>query len=81
MPPKPIRIRLSDKAGKAYHWTIQRVPRSVNCLIGNTRIISGWKFTDHDGYERFAEGTWRDLVAMFRTVAENYGFKIESGLD
>lgn len=75
-----LQIRLSDSNGKLYRWTIRRMPRAVNCLAGKTRIISGWQFTDHDGYERFSEGNWLDLVSMVKLTAENYGFFLISAL-
>jgi len=73
-------IRLSDETGKIYRWNIERVPRAVNCTYPKIRVISGWQFTDHDGYIRFAEGNWLDLVAMFRLVATNYGLTLVSEL-
>ncbi len=72
---KNMRIKLTDSSGQTYHWSVQRVPRACNCICGRpNRIVSGWQYTDHDGYARFAEGTWRELVAAFQMTAENYGF-------
>lgn len=78
---KSIQIRLSDSEGKVYRWTIRRVPRAFVCVFPKGHIISGWEFEDHDGYARFAEGNWRDLVALFHLTAENYGFKLMSELN
>lgn len=76
-----IRVRLEDSEGKVYRWTIKRVPRAVNLILGHKpRVVSGWEFTDHEGYTRFAEGNWRDLVAHFHAVAENYGLRTMSEL-
>lgn len=78
---KAIQIRLSDESGKVYRWSIHRVPRACNVVCGRpNRIISGWQFEDHDGYARFAEGNWLDLVAMVKMVAGNYGFSLMSEL-
>src|SRR5580692_6206394 len=77
---RTIQIRLSDEDGKIYRWTIQRVPRAVNCLIGSNRIVAGWQYTDHDGCIRFSEGTWLDLVPRVKATAENYGLKLMSAL-
>jgi hypothetical protein len=73
-------IRLSDAEGKIYKWTVERIPRVFNCNGSKSRVLSGWQFTDHDGVARFAEGNWRDLVAMFKMVAGNYGFTTMSEL-
>lgn len=76
-----ISIRLADDTGKVYRWTIYRIPRAINCTLGKrTRVVSGWEFTDHEGYARFAEGNWRDLVAMFHATASNYGLTLMSEL-
>jgi hypothetical protein len=68
---KAIRIKMSDGS----HWTVRRVPRAYNCggNLPKARIISGWEFEDHTGYTRFSEGSWMELVAMFRLVSENHG--------
>ncbi len=75
---KAIRIRLSDADGKLYHWTITRVPRVYNVTLGHGRVISGWEYTDQDGYARFSEGTWIDMVPRFKATVENYGLRLES---
>jgi hypothetical protein len=76
-----LSIRLQDSEGKVYRWTIERVPRAVNVGVGiPTRVISGWQFIDHEGYTRFAEGNWQDLVARFKGTAENYGLSLLSEL-
>jgi hypothetical protein len=78
---KTMSIRLQDETGQIYKWTIKHIPRVINCTIGRkTRVLTGWEFTDHDGYARFAEGNWQDLVSMFKNTAENYGFKLMSEL-
>lgn len=78
---KPIAIRLQDDSGTVVRWTIQHVPRTINCTLGQkTRVVTGWQFTDHEGYARFAEGNWRDLVAMFHATAQNYGLQLMSEL-
>lgn len=73
-------IRLSDENGKIYRWKIRRVPRTINCLIGSNHIVAGWEFVDHEGYSRFAEGNWLDLVARFKGAAANYGLNLMSEL-
>jgi hypothetical protein len=77
---KTLAIRLSDENGKIYRWTVSRVPRAINCLLGASRVISGWQFTDHEGYVRFSEGNWLDLVAHFKATADNYGLHCVSEL-
>jgi hypothetical protein len=81
MDTKAISIRLNDATGNLYRWTVKRVPHVWNCLpLGKSHYISGWEFIDHDGVARFAEGNWRDLVALFKQTAENYGFTPMSDL-
>ena len=77
-PEKKIVIRLADSAGREYRWRIWYVPRAVQVIGGGrpSRIIRGWEYEDHDGYARFAEGSWRDLVREFKSTAENYGFHL-----
>ena len=78
---KTLQIRLTDENEKVYRWTIRHVPRIANCTLGKrTRIISGWEFIDHDGYARFSEGNWYDLVPMVKATAENYGLILMSEL-
>ena len=77
---KTISIRLADENGKVYRWTIRRVPRVMNCTYPKSRILTGWEFVDHNGYARFSEGSWLDLVPMVRLVAENYGLSLLSNL-
>lgn len=68
---RSIAVRLEDSEQKIYRWVIRHVP--------NARP-SGWEFEDHDGYIRFQEGNYRDLLARFRGTAENYGFRILTDL-
>ena len=76
-----MRMRLQDADGKVYRWSIRRVPRAIKCTLGRpTRVVTGWEYLDHDGYARFAEGNWQDLVAAFRSTAENYGFTLLTNL-
>ena len=77
---KSIRIRLQDREGKIYVWTIRRVPRAFNVQTLKSRWISGWEYEDHDGYRRFQEGTWIDVVPRVKLTAENYGFTLCSEL-
>ena len=78
---KAIAIRLQDSESKVYQWTIRRVPRAINCVIGRpNRIISGWEFEDHDGYSRFEEGNFLNVVTRVRNTADNYGFMLLSNL-
>lgn len=71
---KAMQIKLTDDTGNIYRWTIHRVPRAINCLgASGIRVISGWEYTDHEGYARFSEGNWGDLVSSFRMTAGNYG--------
>jgi hypothetical protein len=71
-------IRLKDSADRVYRWKIERVPRAINLLGPGrpSRIVSGWNYIDHDGYVRFAEGNWNDLVFHFKITAENYGLEL-----
>jgi hypothetical protein len=66
---KTIAIRLQDSNGQFYRWTIQYVKQ-----------WRGWQFTDHEGYTRFAEGNWLDLVSRFKGTAANYGLTLLSEL-
>jgi len=78
-----LTIRLADEQGKVYRWTIRRVPRAINCnfpTIGESRVTSGWEYVDHDGYTRFSEGNWLDLLPHVRATAENYGLTLMSEL-
>jgi hypothetical protein len=77
---KATQIRLQDVDGKVYRWTISREPRAINCNLGSSKVVSGWNFTDHAGYVRFAEGNWQDLVARFHAVAANHGLALMSEL-
>jgi hypothetical protein len=78
---KNLAIRLKDSEGREYRWKIERVPRAVNVILGHkSRIVSGWNYIDHDGYVRFAEGNWNDLVFHFKITAENYGLELMSEL-
>lgn len=71
---RAMRIKLKDETGRVYHWRVWRVEGVINVIPGKkSRKVSGWTFEDHDGYERFAEGNWSELVAKFRLTAENYG--------
>lgn len=81
MESKAIQVRLSDADGKIYHWTIRRVARAHNAVLGGGRMVSGWEYTDHQNYPRFSEGNWSNVVARFKATADNYGMKLESALD
>lgn len=72
---KAIRIKMTDSAGLSCVWTVRRFERAWNCggNLKTAQHISGWSFTDHEGYERCSEGNWLALVDMFRLVAGNYG--------
>lgn len=63
---------MTDADGNSFRWTIRKI-QTYNTNI--KRLVNGWSFTDHDGYERTIEGNWFDLVESFRMVANNYGFK------
>src|SRR5262249_16150573 len=64
--PKPteargMRIRMTYReTGNVYHWTVRKAQ-------------GGWEYVDHEGYSRYAEGNWRDLVERFKLTADNYG--------
>jgi hypothetical protein len=75
-----VQIRLADETGKILRWNISRVPHAINFFIGGSKIVSGWEFSDHDGYVRFAEGNWRNVVPLIRSVAENYNLILISDL-
>lgn len=81
---KAVQIRLSDDAGTIYKWTIRRVPRTylVNPEgpLSRSRIGTGWEYQDHDGYCRFQEGNWLDVLPRVRLTASNYGLNIETEL-
>lgn len=71
---KAMRIKMTHTDGEQVYWTV-RSHSAVNLVLGQRpRKVRGWLFIDHEGYERFAEGNWLDLVALFRLVASNYGF-------
>ena len=71
---KDMTIRMTYTDGTIYRWTVRRVECAYNLVLGQKpRKISGWEFTSHDGCTRFAEGSWMDLVAMFRQKAADYG--------
>lgn len=71
---KPMKVRMTYQDGTIYHWTVRRVVGAVNLTLGQApRKVSGWEFTSNDGCVRFSEGSWMDLVAMFRQTATNYG--------
>lgn len=72
---KSITVRMTDKVdSKVYQWHVRHMTATNITLGQKPRKISGWAFTDHEGCERFSEGTWNDLIPMFRMVADNYGF-------
>jgi hypothetical protein len=77
-PKKKIVIRLKDSEGRVYRWRIWYVPRAINIIGGGhpSRVIRGWQYEDHDGYARFAEGNWQDLVRHFHSTAANYGLEL-----
>ncbi len=70
---KRTATRLQDKEGNVYKWTFWYMS-AINLTLGRKpRIVHGWAFTDHEGYERFCEGNWIDFVPYFRMIADNYG--------
>ncbi len=73
---KAVKIKMTDSTGNVFFWTVRYVARAFNCggKLKKARHISGWSYTDHEGYERFSEGNWIELVANFKLTAENYGF-------
>ena len=73
-------IRLKDADGAVYKWTLRHVPKLYNMLLGQSRVISGWEYTDHEGYTRFSEGIWEDAVADVKLTASNYGLTVTSDL-
>ncbi len=79
-----VSIRLKDEAGKIYKWTIRRVAKvwgiNPDGPLSRNRYLSGWEYEDHDGYTRFQEGTWIDVVPRVKLTAENYGLTICSEL-
>ena len=79
-----IRIRLQDSESNVYVWTIRRIVRThlmnPDGPLSRSRYGSGWEYEDHEGYRRFQEGTWRDVVPRVKLTAENYGFTLCSEL-
>ena len=73
---KQMKIRMTDQDGKVYYWSVRHISRAWNVLMkpAKSHYINGWQYTDHEGCERFAEGSWMDLVDAFRLTASNYGF-------
>lgn len=72
---KTMRIKMTDANGNAVYWSVKRIEQAVQLVLGRRpRRISGWSFTDHEGYERFSEGNWINFVPEFHRVARNYGF-------
>ncbi len=73
---RPMLIPMRDADGVAYTWRVERHPVIWHVVdgISDTRKLSGWTFTDHDGVERFGGETWRELVERFCATATNYGF-------
>jgi len=70
---KAMRIRLTDSEGKVYVWTVEH-QKVTNITLGRKpRQVTGWSYRDHDGYARFVEGNWTDLVPHLHMVAANYG--------
>lgn len=55
----PMKYR---ETGERLRWKVRKVEK-------------GWEFEDHEGYPRFVEGNWFDLVERFKLVAENYGME------
>ena len=67
---------MTDADGKKYKWTVQSFKNATNVVLGKKpRLISGWSYTDHEGYTRCVEGNWIDLVGAFDLTATNYGFR------
>jgi len=72
---KAMQVRLEDSEDKVYRWTIRHT-KATNLTLGcKPRQVQGWTIEDHEGYERFTEGNWHDLVPRFHAVAENYGLR------
>ena len=86
MNPKPIRITLRYLLdGSTFKWSIRRVAKTwlVNpegCL-SRSRYGTGWEYIDHDGYPRFVEGNWQDMLARLRLTVANYGCEIMTAID
>lgn len=82
--PRTRTITLVDKTGSRYRWTCRHFTgiRSIDPDGPGTptRILSGWEYMDHDGYPRFQEGTWHDLIPRLRMTAENYSLTITTDL-
>jgi hypothetical protein len=72
--PKSIRFKMTDKEGQVCHWNAERFTGQNLTLGRRPRQVSGWSYTDHEGYQRNVEGNWLDLVAAFKLTADNYGF-------
>lgn len=70
-----MRIKMTDpQTSEVYYWTVcSHSAISIGESGRKSHRVTGWLFTSHDGCERFSEGPWRELVPMFRLVAENYG--------
>ena len=77
-----IRLRHSD--GSVFQWRVWHEPRVFlvhpDGPLSKSRYGKGWVFADHEGYERFTDGTWYDMLPRLRLVAENYGCVIETDL-
>ncbi len=78
---KPLRIHLRYLAtGQILHWSIHREPRvwlvNPEGPLSKSRYGSGWTFVDHEGYPRFTEGNWYDMLPRIRLVIENYGCEL-----
>ena len=81
---KAVVIRLKDENGKIYKWSIRWIARTwlVNPegALSKSRYGTGWEYEDHDGYCRFQEGNWLDVVPRVKLTAENYGLTLCSEL-
>lgn len=67
------RVKMIDGNGRAYWWSFY-YGKFVNVGINRRKMVSGWGFIDHEGYNRFQEGNWLDFVPYFKQTADNYGF-------
>jgi hypothetical protein len=71
---KPMKIKMTDSNGNIYYWHINYSECTWLREYDKPKKVKGWSFRDHDGYERYFEGTWNDFVPYFNLIAKNYGF-------
>ena len=80
---KAVQIRLVDADGRIYRWSIRWLKTwgvSPDGPLSRPRQLTGWEYVDHDGYVRFQEGNWLDVVPRVKLTASNYGFTLCSEL-